>query len=328
MERILVTGANGLLATNTIHALIAAGYMVRGTLRDRKKYRGISSPALELSEGDFTDTEFIAQAVRGCSGVIHCAACTSTRADMEEYRRVNVTATGQLLEASCRAGLRRIVNISSANIFAYGTKEHPGDESRPSIPPFSLSGYTISKQEAQEVVREFEDRIEIVTLCPTFMIGPYDSRPSSGRIIIMGYHKALIPCPPGGKNFVAVQDVASCAVSALVKGTPGQAYMVAGDNLSYREFYSILKERTDGHGLLINIPAFLLRAAGKTGDMLSRLFNIRTEVTSVNMEMLCTGNYNSCRKAEAELGFKHRPASEAIDEAICWFRQAGMISSI
>lgn len=203
--------------------------------------------------------------------------------------------------------------------------EHPGDESRPSVPPFSLAGYTRSKIEAQKVIDSYRGRIETVTLCPTFMIGPFDSRPGSGRIILMGYRKPLIFCPPGGKNFVAVQDVASCAVTALVKGTPGEAYLIAGENLSFRQFYSLLKDRTGGHGLIVNVPGFLLRAAGKAGDMLKSVFGIRTELSSVNMEMLCTGNYIGCRKAARELGFRSRPVSDAVDEAVAWFRHAGMI---
>lgn len=160
MEKILVTGANGLLATNTIHALLAAGYEVRGVLRDRKKYCGITSASLELEEGDFTDPDFIYDALEGCSGVIHCAACTSQKAGMEEYLRVNARATGQLLEAACSLGVRRVVYISSANIFAYGSMEHPGDESRPSVPPFSLAGYTRSKIEAQKVIDSYRGRRE------------------------------------------------------------------------------------------------------------------------------------------------------------------------
>lgn len=327
MKKILVTGANGLLATNTIHALIAAGYRVKGLLRKTGSYRGVRHPLLELEEGDFTSEDAIGKAITGCDAVIHCAACTGQSAGKEEYHKVNVKGTETLLRTAADNGIRRVVYISSANLFAYGSKDNPGDETSEAIPPLSLSEYAISKIEAQKVVESYTGKIEIITLCPTFMIGPYDSKPSSGRIIMMGYRKPFIFYPPGGKNFVPVQDVASAAVAALDRGIPGEAYILSGENLTYKEFYRLLAERTGGRGIMVKAPEFLLSAAGKTGDFLARHLGIRTEISSVNMKILCTGNYFRCDKAATALGFRCRPVSEAIDEAVCWFIQSGMLKS-
>ena len=54
MKDILVTGANGLLGTNVIHALVAAGYNATGLLRRKDSFRGALSGSLELVEGDIT----------------------------------------------------------------------------------------------------------------------------------------------------------------------------------------------------------------------------------------------------------------------------------
>ena len=242
--KVLVTGANGFLAVNVINALLAACCQVRGILRRKGSYQGAVSESLELYEGDFTDETVLPDAMSGCSAVVHCAACTDQSASEEEYRRVNVDAVKNLFEAAAVAGIGRVVNISSANIFGYGTKESPGDESSPVRFPFTESGYAMSKAGAQKVVDSFRDRLEVITLCPTFMLGPYGSPAGSCRIVSMGYRRRLVFCPPGGKNFVPVQDVASAAVKALVKGVPGKEYIVAGENLTYREFYGILGERT------------------------------------------------------------------------------------
>ena len=322
--RVLVTGMNGLLGTNTAHALAAAGYEVRGLLRRRASYRGIASDRISLYEGDFTDVAVLADAMEGCSAVIHCAACTSQNASEEEYSRVNVIALHNLLDMAASLGIRRVVYISSANIFGYGTKDRPGDGSCPTMPPFTSSGYAMSKARARQVVREFRDRMEIVTLCPTFMIGPYDSKPGSGRIILMGYRRRIVFCPPGGKNFVPVQDVAAAAVSALVKGVPGKEYIVAGENLSYREFYRLLAECTGVRSLRVCLPEPVMMAAGLLGDWMHGTFGVRTELSQVNMRLLCTGNYYVMTDAAVDLGVRCRPVEEAVGEAVSWFRHEGM----
>lgn len=322
--KILVTGANGFLAVNVINALLAACCQVRGILRRKGSYQGAVSESLELYEGDFTDETVLPDAMSGCSAVVHCAACTDQSASEEEYRRVNVDAVKNLLEAAAVAGIGRVVNISSANIFGYGTKESPGDESSPVRFPFTESGYAMSKAGAQKVVDSFRDRLEVITLCPTFMLGPYGSPAGSCRIVSMGYRRRLVFCPPGGKNFVAVQDVAAAAVAALTEGIPGEAYLLTGENLSYREFYRLLSERTGCRSVRISLPSALLLSLGRAGDLLAAL-GMKTELSTVNMRLLCTGNYYSSSKAAEDLGFRCRRISDAVDETVAWLLHTGKL---
>lgn len=321
MKNILVTGANGLLGTNVIHALVATGYNATGLLRRKDSFRGALSGSLKLVEGDITSQADVMRAAAGCDAIIHCAACTSQKAGMKTYYDVNPGGIRNILEAAKELGIRRTVNISTANIFAYGSLEQPGDESGESVPPFSESGYVLSKLAAQECLKEYNKHVETITLCPTFMLGPYDSKPSSGRIILMGYRKRLMFYPPGGKNFVAVQDVARCAVSALTKGVPGTAYIISGENMSYKDFFRLMSERTDNKCHMFKIPEWMLKAIGRLGSLIENKLNIPNEFNAANMEMLCIGNYYGSDRAAKELGFSCRPVSEAVDEAIGWFRK-------
>lgn len=325
MKNILVTGANGLLGTNVIHALVAAGYNAVGMLRHKDSFRGVVSGPLELVEGNVTSQADVLNAASGCDAIIHCAACTSQKAGMKTYYDVNLGGAINILEATKTLGIRRIVNISTANIFAYGSLEHPGDESGESVPPFSESGYVLSKLAVQECLKEYNKYVETITLCPTFMLGPYDSKPSSGRIILMGYRRKFMFYPPGGKNFVAVQDVARCAVSALTKGVPGMAYIIGGENMSYKDFFRLVSERTDNKCLMFKIPECMLKAIGSLGSFIENKFNIPNEFNAANMEMLCIGNYYGSDRAAKELGFSCRPVSEAVDEAIGWFQKEKII---
>lgn len=323
-EKVLITGANSLLGTHTIRELLVAGYAVRGLLRHRSSYVGPEDASLELVKGDFTDEQMLRRATQGCRYVVHCAAKTGQSGSYNSYKWVNVTATERLAEIAADCGVQRIVNVASANVFAYGSKERPGDESNPIAFPFTGSAYARSKFEALQRLERLRDRIEIVTVCPTFMIGAWDSRPSSGRIILLGYGRRVMFHPPGGKNFVAAGDVARGIVAALKRGRNGERYLLSGENLTYAEFYHLLAARTNRRQLLVRIPAWVLLVSGAIGDLLAKL-GVRSEISRTNMRILCIGNYYTNAKSVWELDVRYRPLSEAVDEAVGWFRSRGML---
>ncbi len=321
----LVTGANGLLATNTILALLARGHRVRGLIRDPKKFLLPLHPNLELVVGDITDRASLARAMEACDHVIHCAATTDqSLLRYEDYRRINVVGTGNVLEAANQSGVKKIVYVGTANTFGFGTLQRPGDETRPPQAPFADAWYAKSKLEAQALVLAANAAVAVTVVSPTFMIGAHDGKPSSGAIIRMGYGRRVVFHPPGGKNFVNVADAAQGVVAALEHGQDREAYLLAGENLSYREFFKKLNRHAGNRQLLLQVPPFVLRVAGYLGDA-CRWMGIRTALSSTNMNILCIRNYYTGAKAEKRLHVRFRPIDHGIQEAVEWFKANGML---
>ncbi|PWE00139.1 NAD-dependent epimerase/dehydratase family protein [Marinilabilia rubra] len=326
MNKVLITGANGLLATNVIEELLKKGYWVRGLLRDCRKYKGPRHQKLELNEGDITDENSIIKALNGCEYLIHVAALTAHDiSSYAPYLKVNVEATERLLKAAISAKIKKFVYVSSANAFGFGNQEHPGNENTPIKPPFSESHYAKSKLEGQKRVLKYKNQIDAMVVNPTFMIGPYDSKPSSGKIIIMGYNKKLVFCPPGGKNFVNVTDVSKGTVSALKKGKSGQAYLMAGENLTYKQFFQKLSAHSKKTPFIIKVPCPVLLSAGVIGNIM-RWFGLKTQLSLTNMKMLCVKNFYSNQKAKNDLGVNFEPVESGIEAAVKWFKETGIIS--
>ena len=327
MSKVLVTGANGLLATNVIVELLRKGYKVRGFLRDITKYQGPQHKYLELITGDITQSDRIRAALDTCDFVIHAAALTSQRLlSYAAYRRVNVEATESLIQLAIEKGIQKFIFVSSANAFGFGSEAVPGTEKRPMRAPFSRSFYALSKLEAQKKVLGYHNRIHVSVVNPTFMIGAYDGKPSSGQIILMGHRKRIIFCPPGGKNFVNVTDAASGVVAALEMGINGEAYLLCGENLTFSIFFRKLAEIENNHPTIIEIPAALLMALGYVGDVLRKL-GIQTQLSSTNTKMLCINNYYSAAKAQRELKININPIDTGINDCLQWFKKTGIISS-
>lgn len=323
--RILVTGANGFLAINTIAELLIQGYKVIGLIRNSRNPVLPAHINLELIEGDLLDSKSLEHIVQKCSSIIHIAAETrQSLINYNDYYNSNVAGTENLIEAALKYKLKKIVYVSTANTIGYGTKENPGVETDKIREPFSKSLYAKSKLRSQEILLSKANEIDVVIVNPTFILGPYDHKPGSGRIVLMNYGKKIIFYPPGGKNFVHVYDVARGLISALKNGKNGEAYLLANENLTYKEFFQKLSAEPGSKALLIKIPKYLLMLIGVTGNIL-KYAGIRNDLILNNMKILCVNNFYSGQKAQNELNISFQPIDIALKEAIDWFKKNNMI---
>src|SRR5690606_22006812 len=137
--------------------------------------------------------------------------------------------------------------------------------------PFNQLYYAQSKLKAEKYLLTQESNTKVKILNPTFMIGAFDSKPSSGKIILMGMNKKFIFYPPGGKNFVAVKDVVRAITTRVGNRTTKVKYLIAGATLSYKDFFSKLTHTTHQKSFLIPIPLLLPLALGIIGNGLRKL---------------------------------------------------------
>jgi nucleoside-diphosphate-sugar epimerase len=320
MKTVFVTGISGLLGTNLAIDLLENGHKVLGLVRDKKRYKGISHTNLELIERSLEDD--LAPWLDIAEVVVHVAAETRQNlTSYSDYLKINFVATQHLYDSAVRSTVKKFVFVSTANTMGYGSLEDPGHEGREVRFPFSDSFYARSKIEAENYVLRKASEMETIIVNPTFMLGPYDTKPSSGKIILMGWKKRFIFYPPGGKNFVHVRDVSDGIIKALESGRHGERYLLAHENLSYRQFYEMLNAVADQDARLIAIPKPALMLLGHFGDFLRKL-GIRSSLSSTNTRILCVNNYYSNQKSREKLGLNYSSTDQSIRDAIDYFGQA------
>jgi dihydroflavonol-4-reductase len=326
--KILVTGANGLLGANVVRELESRGKEVRVLVRPTAGLNALLGTDAEVVYGDILDRQSLDRAMKGCDSVVHSAANTSQwPVNYSFYEPVNVRGTQNVIEICRENAISRVVYVSTANTFGPGTKEHPGTE----LSEFSGfrygSGYMISKYVAQQnVLMEVEKhKTPVVVVNPTFMIGPHDAKPSSGKIILMGMNKKIQFYPDGGKNFIHVRDAAAGVCNALERGHAGACYLLANENLTYGEFYEKLNNATGQQPIKIRIPSSVLLTAGWIGTLTEKTGRKAAPLNHVNAKLLTIGNYYSGKKAVQELGLPQTSIETAITDAIDWFRKFSMI---
>lgn len=319
--KVLVTGATGLLGSHVVNELLKRRYQVRVLVRENSNREALSGLKVEYVVGQLTCRKDIDMAVSTCRYVIHSAArAIHVPTRLDAFREVNCVSTQYITEACIREGVERLVYVSTSNCFPNGSLKEPGSETGSFPTWLKRSGYAYSKYLAQQLVLDSvkERNLNAVVVNPTFIIGR-DLKPDGGKIFSFILNKYIAFHPVGGKNFVYAGAAATGVVNALEMGRAGECYLLAGENLSYRQFYKIVTAWSGRKALLIPVPCFILKLLGRVGDFLEKVLNLPVQLTYVNARMLCLKNYYTPDKAIKELALPVIPAKDSIEAALHWF---------
>ena len=149
------------------------GYALRQATRNPSTAR---NPLDTVTTGEFGPATDWSQALSDVSVVFHVAARThvlnETASDaLAEYRRVNVEGTRTLTQAALRAGVRRIVFVSSIKVTGERTDGQPFTEHSAPQPE---DAYGVSKWEAEQFLSAVarDTPLETVILRPPLVYGP------------------------------------------------------------------------------------------------------------------------------------------------------------
>ena len=326
---VFLTGTSGLLGSNILIELLKRGYQVKALFRDEHDARRHQHlDEISLFMGDITDADAMMRGVEGCDVIIHAAADTGLwPARSPDYVATNVQGTINLIEAGKRAKVQRMIFVSSANALGFGTKEQPGNETTP--PKFDQYGlgYMETKHLAQEtMLREVrENGFPGVIVNPTFMIGPNDHKPSSGRMVLAVYQGKVPGYPAGGKNYVYVGDAAMAIVNAIEKGRIGECYILGNENLTYQEAFTKIANIVGVKPPKLPIPSVLTKAFGGLGTVYGKLTGSTPNVSYKMAKVSCDGHYFSAAKAVRELEMPQTPIDAAIRECFNWFKEHGYL---
>lgn len=327
--RAVITGASGLVGGNLAAALIDAGHQVRATRRGRTKTEHLAHLPIEWVAGDLDEPRALTEAFRGADVVFHCAAAVSIRKSATpELVRGNVDGTRHVLEAVRAAGVPRLVHCSTTAAVGASSDGRPSDErARWNLPEHGLAdGYAITKHRAEELVHAaVGEGLDAVIVNPTYMIGPLDSRPSSGQMVLDIVRGRMPGRTPGMNNFVDVRDVVRGMILAWEKGARGERYILGGRNLTYGDFMRLVAGVAGTKAPALEVPraaAFLL---GKVGDLREALGG-EPFINSVSVRYAYSRAFIfTSAKAESELGYTIGPLEDAVRDAIAWFRAHGKL---
>jgi dihydroflavonol-4-reductase len=226
--------------------------------------------------------------------------------------------------AAAETGVKRIVYTSSVATLGLNTDSTPADEETPSSLETMIGHYKRSKFLAEKAVKELVDKLglNIIIVNPSTPIGPRDIRPTpTGRVIVTAASGGMPAYVNTGLNVTHVDDVATGHLLAFEKGEIGERYILGGENLALREILEIVARLTNRRPPKIRISHHAVLPIAYLAQSWARFTGGKEPMTTVDgIRMAKKHMFFSSNKAEQTLGYKFRPAQEALYDAIAWFR--------
>jgi len=326
-EKVFVTGADGMLGAHICRELIQRQYEVTAMVLPHRKHSVLAGLDLKVVYGDVLDKNALEEHMVACQQVVHIAALTTVWPRRSALvRAVNFEGTQNVMQVATKYNYSRMVHIGSASSFAYGNRKSPGNEQNNTLGDYGVD-YMQSKFNAQQLLLHAHQQsgFPVVIVNPTFMVGAYDSGPSSGKVLLELLNNKLPAYAPGGRNFVCTNDVAVAAVNALKLGTIGQCYIAGGENLTYAEFLQKSCQVINQPFKLRAAPATLLQLIGLASSTLARLSGSPPKLSFTMALIACKEQYYEAHKAKEELQMPQTDLKDGIAACVAWFKANGYV---
>ena len=264
---ILVTGATGFVGKAVVRRLLAEDASRRVVVAVRRDNQQWPERVLPRVTGDLEPSTDWSPALEGVAAVVHCAARVHVMADtaanpLDEFRRVNVQGTLNLVRQAAAVGVRRFVFVSSIKVNGEGTQ--PGHPFTPDDVPAPLDDYGVSKMEAENVLREIAGQtgMELVIIRPPLVHGP---GVKANFAAMMRWLKRGIPLPLGAihnqRSLVALDNLVDLIVTCLTHpAAANQTFLVSdGEDVSTTELLRRMGQAMGRPARLIPVPASWLK---------------------------------------------------------------------
>ncbi len=328
MSRIVITGATGLLGGNLAAEAIAAGHQVVAIRRSAGTSKHLDDLPIEWVTAGLDSIPALTAAFTGAAAVFHCAAAVGVIREVKpEMYAANVTGTENVIAAVEAAKVARLVHTSSVVAVGLSTTGKPSDETATwNFDALGLvDAYAITKRQAEDRVAAARDRIDAVVVNPTYMFGPRDAKPSSGKMIVDVCRHRVPGWTPGYNNFVDVRDVARGMLAAWHKGRRGERYILAGHDMTYGAIFKTIAKVAHTRPPRFRVPYPIARIVGWWGDRVEARGK-EPIVNSTQIRYAYSDQFRfASRKASDELGYSFGPIEPAIRDALHWFQENGTL---
>lgn len=326
----LVTGATGLLGSHIVEQLRKRNLPVRVLVRRGSDTAWLKTQQVEFAEGDITEPASLTAACAGVDAVYHSAAKVGDWGPWEDFQRITIDGTRNIVQAAIAAQVRRFIHISSISAYGYYTKDITVDETYDlGYKLYGWAYYSKSKVEAERIVWDAHraGRIEVTVIRPAWIYGERD-RTTIARLyrMIKNGQAKILGRGDNRLNVVYAGNIAEAAITAAaMPEANGQAFNCSNDGEITQQQYFDLLARTIGAPPVTRHAPY--KAAYCVGFLLECLGHALHQqkppfVTRYAVWLMGRRSYFSAEKARKVLGWKPTITYEVgLPNTVRWYEE-------
>lgn len=322
---ICVTGGTGFIGSNLVRLLLSRGERVRLLVRPGHRAPGFPNilfhppdtlggeprgwGRIEIVWGDVNDRDAVNRLAEGAQVIYHLAALARAWSrDPQEFYRVNVEGTANVLAAARASRVSRVLHVSTELV--------DGD----------CTPYQRSKREAEALVRRYvAEGGEAVIVRPTRAYGPglLNQANSVTRLIDLyrrGRLRVRLADSGARGNYVYVEDLVRGIVLAADRGGNGEVYVLGGDNATVQELFDAVAAAVGKRYAVLQLPVPMAKAVARLTE-LSACLGLEPPVTRAWIDVLVADRPMSWEKAARELGYAPRPLPTGVEATVRWLEK-------
>lgn len=322
----LVTGATGFTGGALCRRLTADGWEVVAFVRESSNVEELKAMGVNCVALDIVDPEAVAGSFPDVDVVFHIAAAyRSEHADQQEFWRVNVDATKNLLDSALAKGVTRFVHCSTVGV--QGEIEDPPAAEDYRFKPGDH--YQESKLEGEKLALTYVERgLEVTVVRPVGIYGPGDTRflklfkpVEKGYFVMVGDGQTLY-------HMTFIDDlVQGFLLAAQSPNAVGEVFTIAGDRYTTQDELVRNVATALGKQLrMIRVPLAPVFWASVVCDKLCRAIGVAPPLYPRRVEFFQLDRAFSTAKARRMLDYSPRvDLAEGLRRTGEWYRENGFL---
>ncbi len=307
--RVAVTGGTGCLGRPLVERLIADGAYLKLLTLPNDASLSYPDNKVKIITGDINSPDALDLLCMDCEIVFHLAgkvhSVPGTKEEEQEFYQVNVEGTRNLLEASKRNRVKRVVFYSTVGVYGKDADFH-GDELSPCGPG---SVYAKSKFQAEQLVLNSSTNggPEGVVLRFPVVYGPLD-RGNMASLIKSVHGRVFFFFGDGNslRSMISSKNAAEAALRAALEPQAANEVCCVTDGRDYtmNELVDSICRALGMSKRPYHVPVLLADLAGGFGDLLRKWAHVPCPIDSDRVRKLSRPLTFSCEKAKRVLGYE------------------------
>jgi dihydroflavonol-4-reductase len=331
-KKIFLTGGTGFIGSQLAQFAAKSGHEVTVASPINNPVEKFRCDMLERSgirilEASLEDAPRIRDSLGGHNAIIHLAAAQhEAEAPESHFRKVNVEGTRSLITLAAEEGVQRFVHGSTIGVYG-DMRRGVLDELSPLSPD---NPYGRTKAEAERVVKEFADRLEVTIVRISETYGPSDLRLlklfraiKRGRYVTLGTGL-------NERQLIYVEDLCRALLAAShAPAAAGQTMILAGsEHLTTDEMVASIGAAVGKHADdPVHVPLWPFNVAAKMCETVLPPLGIRPPIHSRRLDFFRKSFRFSTERARRLLGFNPEvPFAVGAQLTADWYRNTGFLA--